>query len=204
MRTARLTRPGLIDAGGLLPFRQARVIGSRATPSALALAAFLFLFAWLSSALAARADELPEYRLKAAFLYNFALFTEWPAEVGDTLNLCIVGRDPFGRDIDDLQGNPVGERSIMVLRRGAGDSLKNCQVVFIAAAAIGNLPRVLDELRERAVLTVADSPAARQGVALNMSVASNKVTFEANLPAARAARISLSSKLLRLATEVRQ
>ena len=153
----------------------------------------------------ARADELPEYRLKAAFLYNFALFTEWPAEVGDTLTLCIVGRDPFGRDIDELQGKPVGDRSVTLQRKGLGDSLKSCQIIFIAASAMGNLPRLLDELRERPVLTVADSPgAARQGVALNMAVAQNKVTFEANLQAARAARIGLSSKLLRLATEVRQ
>ncbi len=165
----------------------------------------MFLSGLLSSPLAAQAQELPEYRLKAAFLYNFALFTQWPAEVGETLNLCIVGRDPFGREIDDLQGKPVGERSMVVLRKGVGDSLKTCHVAFIAAATAGNLTRVLDELRERAVLTVADSPAAaHQGVALNMTVINNKVTFEANLQATRAARISLSSKLLRLATEVRQ
>ena len=153
----------------------------------------------------ALADELPEYRLKAAFLYNFALFTEWPSEVGNTLTLCIVGRDPFGLDIDELQGKPVGQRSISLQRKGVGDSLKSCQLVFVATSAIGNLARVLDELRERPVLTVADSPgAARQGVALNMAVVQNRVTFEANLQAARAARLNLSSKLLRLATEVRQ
>ena len=59
--------------------------------------------------------------------------------------------------------------------------------------------------RDRPVLTVADcTAAAGQNVALNMSVVQNKVTFEANLQAARAARLNLSSKLLRLATKVRQ
>ena len=151
------------------------------------------------------ADELPEYRLKAAFLYNFALFTEWPAEVGNTLRLCVFGLDPFGAEIDGLQGKAVGERSIALQRKTGLDGLKGCQIVFIAPAAAGQLPRVLDALEGQTVLIVADSPgAARQGVALNMAVSQNKVSFEANLKAARAARLNLSSKLLRLATEVIQ
>ena len=85
------------------------------------------------------------------------------------------------------------------------DALKGCQIVFIAPAAAAQLPRVLDALDGQTVLTVADSAgAARQGVALNMAVNQNKVSFEANLKAARAAKLNLSSKLLRLATEVIQ
>jgi hypothetical protein len=163
------------------------------------------LLAWVGAASPSQADELPEYRLKAAFLYNFALFTEWPAELGPVLNLCIVGRDPFGKEIDELQGKPVGERSIAVQRKTVGDPLKNCQVAFIAESAIAALPRLLEEVRERPVLTVADSQGSGgQSVALNMSVVQNKVAFEANLQAARAARLNLSSKLLRLAAKVRQ
>jgi len=163
----------------------------------------LSLFGLLSFPPGAPAQERPEYRLKAAFLYNFVLFTEWPADVGTTLNLCIYGQDPFGKEVDVLQGKAAAERIIAIQRKHAGDSLKGCHVVFIGAAAIGSLPSVLAELRDSAVLTVADSPgAARQGVALNMAVAQNRVSFEANLQAARAARINLSSKLLRLATEV--
>jgi YfiR/HmsC-like len=160
----------------------------------------LLLSAWVTWA-----DELPEYRLKAAFLYNFALFTEWPAEVGSTVTLCIHGNDPFGKEIDGLNGKVVGGRSIAVRRDVRLQVLRECQVVFIAASASGDLPRVLDELRDKPVLTVADSQGAgRRGVVLNMTVAQNKITFEANLQAARAVRLNLSSKLLRLATEVIQ
>ena len=159
----------------------------------------------LACAPPAWSDDLPEYRLKAAFLYNFAAFTEWPAEVGATLNLCIHGQDPFGAEIDPLNGKTVGARSVAVQRKAADESLKGCHIVFVPAAAIGQLPRVLDSLRGLPVLTVADSPgAARQGAALNMSLVQSKVSFEANLDAARAARLNLSSKLLRLATEVIQ
>jgi hypothetical protein len=165
----------------------------------------LSLLALMACGVPARAEELPEYRLKAAFLYNFALFTEWPAEVGATLNLCVFGVDPFGREIDALQGKAVGARSIVVRRRTGADSLDDCQILFISGPAMDKLARVLDGLRGSPTLTVADSPgAAGRGVALNMSVALNKVTFEANLPAARGAGLNLSSQLLRLATQVMQ
>lgn len=151
----------------------------------------------------APAQGLPEYRLKAAFLYNFALFTEWPAEVGGTLTLCIVGNDPFGKEIDALDGKAVGARALAVRRPPANAALVGCQIVYVAPAAQAALPRLLDGLHGAAVLAVADSPGAlRQGAALNMAVDRDKVVFEANLQAARAGRVTLSSKLLRLATEV--
>jgi hypothetical protein len=156
-------------------------------------------------ALPARAEQLPEYRLKAAFLYNFALYTEWPSTVGGTLHLCVQGADPFGAELDALQGRAVGDRSIAVQRRGAGDNLSGCQIVFFAPSAMSGLSGVLDELRGAKVLTVADSPdAVHRGVALGMTVAQNKVTFAANLLAAHGAGLNFSSKLLRLATEVIQ
>jgi hypothetical protein len=170
-----------------------------------ALLGALWLAALLVCATGARASDLPEYRLKAAFVYNFMLFTEWPAATGGTLNLCILGKDPFGPEIDGLHGKAVAGRSIDVHRKAAGESLKTCQVVFIAPSMMGSLPRLLESLKDQPTLTLADSPGAmQQGVALNMGVAQGKVSFEANLRAARAAGLNLSSKLLRLATEVQQ
>jgi hypothetical protein len=161
--------------------------------------------ALVAFAQAAVSDELPEYRLKAAFLYNFALFTEWPADIGSTLNLCVYGRDPFGEEIDGLQGKPVGARRIAVRRVSSPEGLTGCQVVFIVNSSGDGISRVLSTLRGGTVLTVADAPgAARQGVALNMNVVNDKITFEVNLTAARAANLKLSSKLLSLATEVLQ
>ena len=158
-------------------------------------------------ALAPRAfsDDLPEYRLKAAFLYNFALFTEWPGETGSTLNLCVYGRDPFGAELDALQGKPVGNRRMAIRRVISVEGLSGCQLVFIADPSAGAIATVLSAVHGAAVLTVADAPgAAKRGVALNMNVVNNRITFEANLAAARAANVNLSSKLLSLATEVLQ
>jgi hypothetical protein len=159
----------------------------------------------LLGASSAWAQEVPEYRLKAAFLYNFAAFTEWPADVGGTLNLCIYGADPFGAEVEPLNGKTVGARAIEVHRKPSLDALKSCQLVFISATGIGQLPRLLDTVRGMPTLIVADSPGAtRQGAALNMSVAQGRVSFEANLVAARSAKLKLSANLLRLATEVIQ
>ena len=155
---------------------------------------------WISPAWS---EELPEYRLKAAFLYNFALYTEWPADVGPTLNLCIYGDDPFGAEADALNGKRVGSRSIAVQRVGK-ESLQGCQMVFVAQSVLAASTRVLEPLRSGAVLTVADSPdPARKGVALNMAMGDAKISFEVNLKAL-APRLALSSKLLRLAREVQQ
>jgi hypothetical protein len=168
-------------------------------------AASLLAFSLCAPTLQATQQSKPEYQLKTAFLYNFALFTEWPPETGRSLNLCIYGADPFGDEIDALQGKPVGEHLITVHRIAGGGSLAGCQIVFIASSEISELSIVLERLHGSTALTIADSPgAARRGVALNLSVEDDKVAFEANLSAARSARLHLSSKLLRLATQVLQ
>jgi hypothetical protein len=159
----------------------------------------------IGMAFAAHGEDLPEYRLKAAFLYNFAAYTEWPAEVGGTLNVCIYGADPFGTEADALNGKKAGLRILAVHRKTQAEALKGCQMIFIANAGSETVRRVLDALRGLPVLTVADTPQALQhGVALNMNLTQERVTFEASLRAAREARLELSSRLLRLATEVRQ
>jgi hypothetical protein len=152
-----------------------------------------------------QADNLAEYRIKAGFIYNFVLFTEWPAEVGGNLNICVYGPDPFGEELDNLQGKKAGRRVLAVRRVTSMDDLGDCQAIYIARPAIGNLSRVLDNLNGRPVLTIADSPGAmRKGAILNMNSDQGKVTFEANLTAARGSGLNLSSQLLRLATEVRK
>ena len=167
-----------------------------------ALACMLALLCCVSTAVA---DNLAEYRVKAAFLVNFATFTEWPAGGGSTLNLCVYGPDPFGEDLDKFRSRNIGGRSLVTTRVVSVDKLVNCQVVFITRPVIDNLQRVLDTLSGKPVLTVADSPGAmHQGVILNMGTKQNKVTFEANLAAARSNGLNLSSKLLSLASEVKQ
>lgn len=160
----------------------------------------LALCGWLP---AASADTQAEYRIKSAFIYNFAIFTQWPATVGNPLTLCVFGPDPFGAEIDKLQEKSVAGRAVTVRRVNSASEMEGCHLIFITRPMIEQLPRVLESVSGRPVLIVADSNgAARLGVALNMGVEQGKITFEANLAAARGNGLDLSSKLLNLAREV--
>lgn len=171
------------------------------------LACVLALFGPASASLAQPADAAAdEYRLKAAFLLNFVTFTTWSESAGNTLEVCVYGDDPFGPHLDQIAAaRRAGTRELRVARISSVDALDRCQVVFVARAMIGNLPRVLDRIDDRAVLTVADSPGALDaGVMLNMESRSGRIGFTANLTAARRQGLGLSARLLNLATEVRQ
>ena len=172
------------------------------------LATLVVLCAALMLAGKARAEPplpLPERELKVAFLYNFMLYTEWPADVGTVLNLCLYGTNRLEQAVGVLQGKQVNLRAINLQRRGKGDALHDCQLIFMGDPVSQDGVRVLGELRGKPVLTVAASPgAAHLGVGLNMVIRGDKIAFEVNLPATRAARIKLSSKLLQLSTAVIQ
>lgn len=151
------------------------------------------------------AEATAEYQVKAGFLYNFIAFTEWPQRVGSPLPLCIYGANPFGNELDALEGKTVNGRNLTIRNPGSLEQLKSCRVLFVAGSAIGSLPRILEAVRGEPVLIVSDSKDALDaGVSINMMLRQGKIAFEVNLPVTRRAELSLSSKLLRLASEVRQ
>lgn len=169
------------------------------------IAGFLLSLLLLFHFSGARGDVLPEYRLKAVFLYNFIAFTEWPNLTGSSIVLCFYENHLFGTEVDSLNGRRVNDWTIRVAFKKSGEGLLDCHVLFIPNAEMKNLPDILEVLNQQPVLTIADSEyAAAQGVILNMQVENEKITFEANLAAARNAGLMLSSRLLRLATKVYQ
>lgn len=163
---------------------------------------------WLAATLAFAQQgdgAADEYRLKAAFLFNFATFTSWPDSAAEALSLCVYGDDPFGAHLDAVAGRKVGQRSLRVMRASSVDALDGCEIVFVSRPMIGNLGRVLDRIGGRPVLVVADSPGADDhGAMLNMDNHGGRIGFSANLAAARRQGLALSARLLNLATEVKQ
>jgi hypothetical protein len=151
------------------------------------------------------AEQPSEYRLKVAFLYNFIAYTEWPERQSISLNFCIYGDDPFGEHLQHLRGKKTNEREIVIQYIKNIEDLAACQVVFISRSMVHNLNVILNQLNEKPILTVSDSPnASLQGVAINMSIKEGKVTFEANIASAKRNGLKLSSQLLRFASEVYQ
>ncbi len=160
---------------------------------------------WASLPMAyAHADPPSEYAIKAAFVYNFANFTEWPVRNAETLNLCILGSSPFEDALSSIEGKRVGNARLVIKHLATADNaLRACQMVFICASEKGNLQTILDVSRESGILTIADlQGAAQQGVMIGLAVEQKKIIFEVNLVAARRARLNISSKLLRLAKNV--
>jgi hypothetical protein len=173
--------------------------------SALSLGYSLLLFQSIAIANEIGAGEMIEYKVKAAFIYNFIAFTQWPENTDQTINLCIYGEDYFGDRIDKLQDKPVNNRYIKIMRMNSFAKLKECQVVFFSKSVKDNLPRILSDLRNTPILTLADSPdVARQGIIINMNLLNEKIVFEVDLEAARNSGLNLSSKLLQLAIRVHQ
>lgn len=149
-----------------------------------------------------------EYQLKAAFLFNFAKFVEWPtgsfASLQSPFSICILGTDPFGAMIDEtLQGQTIGQHAVTVLRMREAAQLRRCQVAFISASEKGNLPQILQALRGASVLLVGESPGfVAAGGAIQFEMQDGRVRFLINPDAAERAGLQVSSKLLSLATIV--
>ncbi|MFQ6017517.1 MAG: YfiR family protein [Kiloniellaceae bacterium] len=145
-----------------------------------------------------------EYLIKAAFLYNFAKFTEWPASAfadrGAPLHLCVLGEDPFGAALESIEGREIRGRAVAVLRIASLRVAANCHLLFISDSEEARLRKILESLRDRPVLTVADMPNfARAGGIISLKTLEEKIRFEINNGTAKRAGLKLSSKLLNLA-----
>ena len=148
-----------------------------------------------------------EYQIKAAFIYNFAQFVEWPegsfASPSEPLSICVAGRDPFGTSIDEiLEGREVRNRPLVVRRVewDPGDLL-DCHVLFIGSAGEGEL-LTLRTLVAEPILTIWDSPNPARISIIDFSVIDNFVSFDINLGISRLAGLEIRSGLLSVATEV--
>jgi hypothetical protein len=160
-------------------------------------------------AAAARAPTLTrEYDLKAAFLFNFARFVEWPADAFATdatpITIGILGDDPFGRSLDEIVANEaVGSRKLIVRRYASVEDVEACHILFVSASQAGRLEQIVARLGKRSILTVGDTAgfASRAGM-IGFEMARSRLKLRINLSAARAARLTISSQLLRQATIV--
>jgi YfiR/HmsC-like len=156
----------------------------------------------------AEVSPAQEYQVKAAFIYNFAKFVEWPPGVFSDprtpLVLCIVGVDPFGMALDTLNEKTVKDRKLVIHKSTQMGDLAACHMAFISASEKERLARLLDGLTRAHVLTISDIESFLQvGGIINLITVDNKIGFEINIDAAQRAGLTISSQLLRLATAVR-
>jgi len=152
----------------------------------------------------ARAQSL-EDEIKAAFLYNFAKFVEWPpdafASPDEPLTFCMLGRDPFGRVLDDLlAGEHVRHRRLAVRRVERNGRLDGCHILFVSPTEQGRFATLLRGIDTQRVLTVSDSlDFLAAGGHVSFFVEGSRVRFAVNQEACERAEFRMSSKLMQVA-----
>lgn len=162
-----------------------------------------------SPALIAQTKAPTEYQVKAAFLYNFAKFVDWPpsafSDAKQPLDICVYGHDPFGTAPEDaLLAKTIGERRVSLGRAMQFQDLVGCHVVFVSASAHESAAELANRLKGRAVLLVGESEGfAASGGVIQFTIEDNRAHFVINPDAADRAGLRISSKLLALAKIVR-
>lgn len=148
--------------------------------------------------------SFPEYLIKAAYLYKFALFTDWPESAFTDpvapLRVCVLGKDPFGPTLETIVGRKVGDRQVVTSYYAGVEGVERCHVLFISRSKKKRLAGILGHLQNRPLLIVADTPNFVQaGGIINFTIVEKQIRFEINARVAERAGLKLSSKLLRMA-----
>lgn len=161
------------------------------------------LLVWIPAVIGAEPSR--EYQVKAAFIYNFTQFVEWPADsfadADAPLIVAVVGDDPFGGALQQaFAGKLVGTRRVVVRNLATVDQIGPCQLLFVPASQAASLPTILKRLNGAPTLTVGESDGfTADGGGICFYTENNKLRFEVNLDASEQARLKISSKLLKLA-----
>jgi len=153
----------------------------------------------------AQSPDAGEYQVKAAFLFNFAKFVEWPpgsfSDASAPLRICVLGQDPFGQELRDITAKKTANgRKIQVEQVLALQLARTCHILFIASSEKAHLKQILENLRGADLLTVGDTKGfVQRGGVINFVLEDNRVLFEVNHQAAQQAGLKISSKLLNVA-----
>lgn len=163
----------------------------------------------MSGSATSDAQVLDEYQVKAAFLYNFAKFIDWPPNSlrspDHPFTVCVLRHNPFGPALENvihgksIQGRPLVFRQIPDIDRCGA-----CQILFISASEARRFGSLPDSFKRSGILTIGETPGfASNGGVINFKIEDARVRFEINIDAAERAQLHISSKLLGLARIVR-
>ena len=186
-------------------FRQLRHLGS---PGVFQMSLALSLVLLLGAAFQAYAQVpvVDEYHVKAAFLFNFAKFVEWPPEAFATtdepIGICVLGQNPFGPVLEEtVRGKFIGKRSFEVRQVSNAQQAGSCHIVFVSASEGTRSRALLAELKNKQVLTVIETDGVNSnGGVIGLSLKDGRVRIEIDPAAAEGAKLRISSKLLSLAS----
>jgi hypothetical protein len=144
-----------------------------------------------------------EDQVEAVFVFNFSHFVEWPpqefAHPSDPFTIGILGADPFGTHLDEVvRGEQVNGHPLRVQRFRSIAEIEHCQVLFIDRSESGRIGEILAALNGHSTLTVSQADgAAERGIMIQFATENSRIRLRINVDSARAAGLTISSKLLR-------
>jgi hypothetical protein len=156
------------------------------------------------------AGQIDEYQVKAAFLFNFAKFVEWPAKSfpkpNDPIVICILGQNPFEDHLSAaIQGKVLAGRGFAVLQIAELPPKSRCQILFVNSSERQRFRSSAASLKGSGILTVGETPGfIDDGGIINLKLEGGKIRFEINVDAAEQAQLIVSSKLLSLAQIIKK
>jgi len=165
------------------------------------------LLVLMSCNVSAETKKSLEYKVKAAYLYNFAKFVVWPVGVLNessniTINYCIYGKDPFGHAISLIKNKVVQGHKVRINYLNPGDGVEFCHVLYFANTSPEAF-RLLAQHQNSPILTVSDAENfASNGGCIGLNISGGKVRFNINAKAIEEAGLKVSAKLMELAEVV--
>jgi hypothetical protein len=157
----------------------------------------------LGSGALAAPTPVSEYQVKAVYLFNFAQFVEWPAAAlprdSAPFVIGVLGKDPFGTALEDVvRTEAVNQHPLAIAHYRSVAEIHDCQILFITASEVAHLDGILTALKDRSILTVADAlEPGQHGVMIELVRQDSRIRLRIDLQAAKAADLTISSKLLR-------
>ena len=150
-----------------------------------------------------------ETDVKAAFLYNFTKFIEWPPGTPagqEPFRLCVVSDDALHKSVEKtIAGETFNGRALASLAPQTADEARKCQVLFVGRDNDERATRMLSAVKDLPVLTVSDrAQFARRGGGIELVRDQNRIRFDVNVPGAERGGIKVSSRLLRVARHVHE
>jgi hypothetical protein len=150
------------------------------------------------------AQDVTEVTLKGVFIFNFARFTDWPADAlppSAQVSACVLGDRAVGEALTKaVSSQRLNGRAVVVTILEPGATLPVCHVLYVSSMARPRMSEVVSAVRETPVLTVSDDDAfTRLGGIIQIFIENGKMRFRINPRSAKRARLQLSSRLLALA-----
>lgn len=158
----------------------------------------------------AQAQTPTEYQIKAAFIYNFAKFVDWPsldaAPSDQPIIVGILGEDPFGQNLEGvINGKTANGRRLVIKRFSSVNSIALCHILFVSASQRNNLPQIFAAVAGAGVLTVGETDLfVETGGVIRLGMFEGRVRLVINQAAAQRAGLRISAKLLSLARVIRK